>query len=66
MGLIERIKYDAISDEWLVWKYPSEEIKLGAQLVVNQTQEALFFKSGQALDLFGPGTTTALPTACQR
>lgn len=58
MALIDRIKYDALSDEWLVWKYPREDIRMGAQLIVNQSQEALFFKGGQALDIFGPGTHT--------
>ena len=28
------------------------------RLIVNQGQEALFFKGGEALDLFGPGTHT--------
>jgi membrane protease subunit (stomatin/prohibitin family) len=42
----------------LVWRYPSNELTLGTQLIVNQSQEALFFKGGQALDLFGPGTHT--------
>jgi len=57
-ALINQIKYDASSDEWFVWKYPREDIRLGAQLVVNQAQEALFVKGGQALDVFGPGTHT--------
>ena len=56
--MIDRIKYDASTDEWLVWKYPREDIRIGAQLIVNQSQEALFFKGGQALDVFGPGTHT--------
>lgn len=58
MALVDRIKYDAVSDEQLVWKYPLEDICIGAQLIVNQSQEALFFKGGQALDTFGPGTHT--------
>jgi membrane protease subunit (stomatin/prohibitin family) len=64
MALIDRIKFDAPSDDWLVWKYQTneanrdEQIRIGAQLVVNQTQEALLVKGGQALDLFGPGTHT--------
>ncbi|OGL42978.1 MAG: hypothetical protein A2161_04640 [Candidatus Schekmanbacteria bacterium RBG_13_48_7] len=56
MALLDRIKHDADSDEFLVWKFPSEEIRLGSQLIVNQSQEAIFVKGGQALDLFGPGT----------
>lgn len=58
MAFIDRVKYDSPSDDWFVWKHPSEELKLGTQLIVNQSQEALFVKGGQALDLFGPGTHT--------
>mgnify|MGYP000741847292 CR=1 FL=1 len=57
MAPIDRIKFDGSSDV-LVCKWPSEKIVLGAQLIVNESQEALFYKGGQALDLFGPGTHT--------
>jgi len=59
-ALIDRIKYDGPQDgsPWLVYKYPSEKFVLGSQLIVNQGQEALFFKGGEALDLFGSGTHT--------
>lgn len=60
MAIIDRIKYDGNSNglQWLIYKYPSEKFVLGTQLIVNQGQEALFFKGGKALDLFGPGTHT--------
>ncbi len=60
MALIDRIKYDGYDDAspWLVHKYPGEEFVLGSQLIVNQGQEALFLKGGEALDLFGPGAHT--------
>ncbi len=58
MALIDRIKHDAATDDLLVWKYPREDIRIGAQLIVNQSQEAVFVKGGQVLDLFGPGTHT--------
>jgi membrane protease subunit (stomatin/prohibitin family) len=72
MALIDRIKYDgppaSSSGEqtpWLAFKFPSEELVLGSQLIVQQSQEAVFFKSGQALDVFSPGrhtlTTANLP-----
>lgn len=60
MALIDRIKYDGNPGgaQWLIYKCPSETFVLGSQLIVNQGQEALFFKGGKALDLFGPGTHT--------
>jgi len=58
MELINRIKYDATADDLFVWKYPNEELKLGSQLIVNQSQEAIFVKGGKALDVFGAGTHT--------
>lgn len=60
MTVIDRIKYDGPSDRtpWLIYKYPGEQFVLGSQLIVNQGQEALFFKGGKALDLFRGGTHT--------
>ncbi|MFR6747537.1 MAG: hypothetical protein ACLUS5_11270 [Roseburia faecis] len=54
-ALINRVKYDDSCDgsPWLIYKYPEEDFVYGSQLVVNQGQEALFFKGGKALDLFG-------------
>ncbi|MEP0775111.1 MAG: SPFH domain-containing protein [Acidobacteriota bacterium] len=36
----------------------SAEIKLGAQLIVHQAQEAVFYRDGRALDVFPPGRHT--------
>ncbi len=55
MAIIDRVKFDGPSGV-LVWKYPSDELSWGTQVIVNQSQEALFFKGGEALDLLGPGT----------
>ncbi|MDX6770604.1 MAG: SPFH domain-containing protein [Elusimicrobiota bacterium] len=57
MAIIDRVKYDGPGNV-LVWKYPSEELSWGTQVIVNQSQEAIFFKGGQALDVLGPGTHT--------
>lgn len=59
-AIIDRIKYDGDQNgsPWLVYKYPSEKFVLGSQLIVNQGQEALFLKGGEALDVFGPGVHT--------
>ena len=51
------IKYEG-NNETFVWKHPIEDFKFGSQLIVHDSQEALFFAGGQALDLFGGGTYT--------
>lgn len=56
-GLASIIKYEG-DNETLVWKHPIEDFNLGSQLIVHESQEAIFFRDGQALDLFGPGRHT--------
>lgn len=56
-GLASVIKYEG-DNETLVWKYPIEDFNMGSQLIVHESQEAIFFRDGQALDLFGPGRYT--------
>lgn len=51
------IKYEGPNDV-LVWKHPTEDFNTTSQLIVHESQEAIFFKDGQALDLFGPGRYT--------
>lgn len=56
-GLASVIKYEG-DNETLVWKHPIEDFNMGSQLIVHESQEAIFFRDGQALDLFGPGRYT--------
>lgn len=56
-GIVSIIKYDGENDT-LVWKHPVEDFKLGTQLIVHESQEAVFFKDGRALDVFGAGRHT--------
>ncbi|MCH5180477.1 MAG: SPFH domain-containing protein [Erysipelotrichales bacterium] len=56
-GLISVIKYEGESDA-LIWKHPLEDFNLGSQLIVHESQEAIFFKDGRALDTFGAGRHT--------
>lgn len=51
------IKYEGNNDTF-VWKYLEEDFNYGSQLIVHESQEALFFKDGQALDLFKSGRYT--------
>ena len=51
------IKYEG-DNSTFVWKHPCEDFNSMTQLIVHESQEALFFMNGQALDLFGPGRYT--------
>lgn len=51
------IKYEG-DNSTFVWKHPLEDFNSLTQLIVHESQEAIFFMNGQALDLFGPGRYT--------
>lgn len=51
------IKYEG-DNSTFVWKHPCEDFNITTQLIVHESQEAIFFLNGQALDLFGPGRHT--------
>ena len=58
MGKIaDVIKYEG-DDSTFVWKHPCEDFNCFSQLIVHESQEAVFFMNGQALDLFGAGRHT--------
>ena len=51
------IKYEG-DNSTFIWKHPLEDFNSLTQLIVHESQEAIFFMNGQALDLFGPGRYT--------
>lgn len=55
--IAEIIKYEG-NNSTFIWKHPSEDFNTLSQLIVHESQEAVFFMNGQALDLFGPGRHT--------
>lgn len=58
---IEVIEFLDPSGQEIVHRIPEEgsaEIKLGAQLVVRESQRGIFFRDGKALDTFAPGRYT--------
>ena len=57
MAIVEVVKYEGGSSVF-AWKYPIDDLGTWTQLIVNESQEALLFKGGKALDLFGSGRHT--------
>ncbi|BCY06275.1 SPFH domain-containing protein [Actinoplanes sp. L3-i22] len=68
MGLWDKLKGELVDIiEWLddsrdtiVWRFPryENEIKMGAKLVVRESQVAVFVNEGRVADVFPPGTHT--------
>jgi len=55
--IVDLIKYEG-DNSTFIWKHPCEDFNSMTQLIVHESQEAVFFMNGQALDLFGPGRYT--------
>ncbi len=59
--IFDVIEYpDAMRDE-IVHRFPESgygDFRLGSQVIVRESQAAVFFRDGQALDVFGPGRHT--------
>ena len=56
-NFLDVIKYEG-DNSTFIWKHPVEDFNMLSQLIVNESQEAIFFMDGQALDTFGPGRYT--------
>lgn len=57
MKFVDVIEYKG-NNNTLIWKYPEEDFNTLSQLVVRESQEAVLFLNGKALDLFQPGKVT--------
>lgn len=57
MAIAQIIKYEG-DNSTFIWKHPCEDFNSLTQLIVHESQEAIFFLNGQALDLFGAGRHT--------
>lgn len=68
MGLMDKLRGELVDIvEWLddsrdtiVWRFPryQNEIKMGARLIVRESQTAVFVNEGKVADVFPPGTYT--------
>ena len=54
MAIQEVIKYEG-DNSTLIYKHPAEDFNTLSQLIVHESQEAVFFSDGQALDSFKAG-----------
>jgi membrane protease subunit (stomatin/prohibitin family) len=55
--MLEVIKWDDYSgkENDIVWKHPSQSVKWGAALIVNEYENAAFFRDGKLYSVFGAG-----------
>ncbi len=61
MAILDLIQYTDEGSNEIVRRVPENgagEFRLGSQLVVRESQRAVFFRDGKALDMFGPGRHT--------
>ena len=56
-GIPAVIHYEG-DNQTFVWKHPMTDFVTGSQLIVHESQEAIFLRNGEALDSFGPGRYT--------
>ncbi|MGN1019071.1 MAG: SPFH domain-containing protein [Aristaeellaceae bacterium] len=56
-GIPAVIRYEG-DNQTFVWKHPMTDFVTGSQLIVHESQEAIFLRNGEALDSFGPGRYT--------
>lgn len=57
MAMIDIVKYEG-DNSTFIWKHPCEDFNTTTQLIVHESQEAIFFANGQVVDVFGAGRHT--------
>ncbi|GAB4547857.1 MAG: hypothetical protein OHK0023_09840 [Anaerolineae bacterium] len=56
--IIDVVDHPNVMDDELTWRHPKRDLRLGSQLIVAESQAAVFVRQGQALDVLGPGAHT--------
>ncbi len=66
MAITSVLKYEG-DNKTFVWKHPTQDFNTGSELIVHESQEAIFMVDGKVLDTFGAGKhileTENLPVA---
>lgn len=59
--IFDVVEYASEMKDELVHRFPEKgiaDLRLGSQVIVRESQKAVFFRDGKALDVFGPGRHT--------
>lgn len=54
MAIASILKYEG-DNQTFVWRHPEQDFNMGSELIVHESQEAIFMLNGEVLDTFGPG-----------
>src|SRR5579859_6531305 len=57
--IIDVVSHPNVMDDELVWREPqggNGDFRMGSQVIVQESQAAVFVRQGQALDVLGPGS----------
>ena len=61
--IFDVVEYPSEMADEIVHRFPEAgvaDLRIGSQVIVRESQRAVFFRNGQALDNFGPGTHTII------
>ena len=65
MAIIDVVEWSPKGNDVYAWRFPHSNLSTATQLIVHESQEAVFFSKGQMIGIFGPGkhqlTTENLP-----
>ena len=58
MKFIDVVEWQPQSNDIFAWRFPEENLSTAAQVIVRESQEAVFFSKGQILGKFMSGKHT--------
>lgn len=58
MAFIDVVEWSPQNNSQFAYRFPQSNLSTGTQLIVHESQEAVFFSKGQILGKFGPGSHT--------